>query len=133
VLNAVGSATVTEPIVSVTLPTGLYDAVARLISGGYASRFNLPFSAVDDLQAAVDLVLHSAFRPGEHATLTFCEEDSALAVSISPVGERALLRPHAYEADANANLGSLLARLVDTVTAETEPVAAIVLRKARAT
>lgn len=129
--TAVRSASVAGPTLSVTFPAGRFDGVARLLSAGYASRFDLPFSAVDDLQLAVELVLRSAFRPGEHATLTFAEEEATLALSISPAGSDALRRSHAYDSDADADLGSLLARLVDTVTAESEP-ARIVLRKAAA-
>jgi hypothetical protein len=129
---AVRSAVVTGPTVSVTFPAGRYDAIARLLAAGYAARLDLPFSAVDDLQLAVELLLRSAFRPGDDATLTFTDEGTALALAVSPAGEEALRRPHPYDADANADLGSLLARLVDTVTTETEPVASIVLRKAPA-
>jgi hypothetical protein len=130
--GSIASAAVSEPLVSVTLPGERYMGVARLVTAGIGARLDLPFEAVDDLQLAVELVLAAAFdEQGNPATIAFTSDDSALTIAVSPLEGAILGTTRAgYDAERRVRLRDLLERLVDTVGSETEPVPAIVLRKA---
>ena len=114
---------------SVTLPPGRYVAVARLLSGGFASRLDLPFEAVDSLQLAVELALRAAVPPGEEVTIDFGHDGTTVTLAISPVTAD-VLQTRLGGADDGADLGVLLGRLVDTVEVVADP-PSLVLRASR--
>ena len=116
------------PSVSIALPMGDYVGVARLVAAGVASRLDLPYETVDDLQTAIETVLRSAFGPGDHATVAISSDTRSLCVSIGPVAPGALKRRfHEHDAVDGMDLDALLGRLVDDVTVESEPISSIVL------
>jgi len=114
--------------VSIGLPVDDYVGVARLVAAGFAARLDLRYEAVDDLQTAIETVLRSAFRPGDHATVAISSGGGSLAVAIGPVAPGALKRRfHERDGVDGMDLDGLLGRLVDSVTVESEPISSIVL------
>jgi hypothetical protein len=116
------------PSVSIALPVGDYIGVARLVAAGFATRLDLRYEAVDDLQTAIETVLRTAFGPDDHATVAISSDARSLSVSIGPVAPGALKRRfHEHDAVDGMDLNGLLGRLVDDVTVESEPISSIVL------
>jgi hypothetical protein len=101
--------------VTLTLPIEGYENVARLVSGGLASRLDFGFEAVDDLQLAIELVLRSLPSRSGAVNISLVNEQGSLTVLIGPVGALSLdqrLRPLD---GAGVDLGRSLSRLVDSV------------------
>src|SRR5579862_2390020 len=76
--------------VTLTLPVEGYENVARLVSGGLASRLDFGFEAVDDLQLAIELVLRSLPSRLGTVDVSLVDQDGALTVVIGPVGSLSL-------------------------------------------
>ena len=53
-----------EPI-TIVMPREGYEKVARLVAAGVVSRLGFGYETVDDVQLAVELVLHAASREDE--------------------------------------------------------------------
>jgi hypothetical protein len=103
-----------EPV-TLTLPVEGYENVARLVSGGLASRLDFGFEAVDDLQLAIELVLRSLSARSGTVNISLVAQEGSLTVVIGPVGDLSLdqrLRPLD---GAGVDLGRSLSRLVDAV------------------
>jgi hypothetical protein len=115
--------------VIVTLPTAGYENVARLITGGLASRLDFGFEAVDDLQLAVELVLRSLPARKDAATLAFSEDGDCLWIEITPADGISLERRLERDGDG-VELGASLRRLVDAVALSVGSEPAVVLTKA---
>jgi hypothetical protein len=115
----------------VTLPAAGYENVARLITGGLASRLDFGFEAVDDLQLAVELVLRSLPARRGAATVAFSEDGACLWIEITPAAGVSLDRR--LDRDGNGEgveLGASLRRLVDAVALSDGSEPAVVLTKA---
>ncbi len=134
--GALASSGVREPLVSVTLPVERYMSVARLVTAGVASRLDLPFDTVDDLQLAVELLVAASFAQGQRATISFDGDASRLTISVSPLEARVLDATRAgFDSPAPVRLRDLLEKLVDSVGTSsvgtsTEPEPAVTLQKA---
>ncbi len=113
--------------VSVTLPVVGYENVARLVTGGLASRLDFGFEAVDDLQLAVELVLRALPTRTGSVTLTLKDDGSRLCIEVEPTGGLSLERSLD---GAGVQLGPSLERLVDTVSLTPGDSPSIVLAKA---
>jgi hypothetical protein len=101
--------------VTLTLPVLGYENVARLVSGGLASRLDFGFEAVDDIQLAIELVLRSLPSRSGTVNISLIDREGSLSVVIGPVGDLSLdqrLRPLD---GAGVDLGRSLSHLVDSV------------------
>jgi hypothetical protein len=117
------------PSVTVALPAGDYVGVARLVAAGVATRLDLAYEAVDDLQMAIETVLRSAFDAEDDATIGLVSDGGSLSVSIGPVGPGMLQRRlHEHDVPEGITLEKVLGHLVDSVTMAREPLSSIVLR-----
>jgi len=84
--------------------------LARLMLGGLASQFDLPYEQLDDLQLAVEAVLAEESPAESHVTLRIEAIGDTVAVSIHPgFGDQS----------EGFALERVLATLVDTVTTVT--------------
>jgi hypothetical protein len=126
-VNGVGPDEMTGDGVSVTLPVAGFENVARLVTGGLASRLEFGFEAVDDLQLAVELVLRALPARDGAVTLALTDDGRCLRLEIAPAAGLSLDRSLD---GAGVRLGSSLERLVDTVSLAAVPGPAIVLTKA---
>jgi hypothetical protein len=127
-LRVVRSPLVSEPPVRIALPSPRYVGVARLVAAGVATRLELPYDEVDDLQLALEMALDAVFAEGTQATVTI-DTEPALLVTVGPVAPEVLDR-RLHDADSleRLNLRSVLDRLVDEVAMRTDPFPSIVLR-----
>ena len=115
--------------VAITLPVEGYESVARLVTGGLASRLEFGFETVDDLQLAVELVLRSIPARAATATVSFHHDGRSLCVEIEPVAGLALEQPLRALDGGGIALGDSLERLVDTVELRSGPEPVLVLGK----
>ena len=113
--------------VTITLPAAGYEHVARLVTGGLASRLDFGFEAVDDLQLAVELVLRSLPDRRGSVTLSLVEDGSSLYIEVAPAGGLTLDGSLASLDGAGVALGASLERLVDTVSLTAGDLPAVVL------
>jgi hypothetical protein len=104
----------TDPV-TLTLPVEGYENVARLVSGGFASRLDFGFESVDDLQLAIELVLRSLPSRSGAVRISLAQEDGSLSIAIGPVGNLSLAQRLRPLEGAGVDLGHTLSRLVDTV------------------
>jgi hypothetical protein len=101
--------------VVVLLPVDGFMPVARLVTGGLASRLGFGFETIDDLQLAVELILRSLPDRSGAVELSLRDDGRSLRVAIGPVGGLSLadgLRPLD---GVGVGLGQSLERLVDSV------------------
>jgi hypothetical protein len=117
-----------DPIV-ITLPVEGYEQVARLVTGGLASRLDFGFETVDDVQLAIELVLRSIPERTGSTSLTLINDERCLTVEMSPVPGLTLEQPLRALDGSGMALGASLERLVDSVEIRTEPERALVLCK----
>jgi hypothetical protein len=127
-LRVVRSPLVSEPPVRIALPSPKYVGVARLVAAGVATRLELPYDEVDDLQLALEMTLDAVFAGSTQATVTI-DTEPALLFAVGPVSPDVLDR-RLNEANSleRLNLRSVLDRLVDEVSTRTDPFPSIVLR-----
>ena len=116
--------------VTITLPAAGYEHVARLVTGGLASRLDFGFEAVDDLQLAVELVLRSLPDRRGSVTLSLVEDGSSLHIEVAPAGGLTLDGSLASLDGAGVALGASLERLVDTVSLTAGDIPAVALARA---
>ena len=116
--------------VTITLPAAGYEHVARLVTGGLASRLDFGFEAVDDLQLAVELVLRSLPDRRGSVTLSLVEDGSSLHIEVAPAGGLTLDGSLVSLDGAGVALGASLERLVDTVSLTASDIPAVVLARA---
>jgi hypothetical protein len=117
--------------VVVVLPVDGFTSVARLVTGGLASRLGFGFETIDDLQLAVELILRALPDRRGSVELSLSEDGSSLRLAIQPVGDLSLAAPLQPLDGVGVELGQSLERLADSVelTANGEQ-ASLVLTKA---
>lgn len=124
---ALASRPLSEPLATVELPSEVYVGVARLVTSGVASRFDLGYEDVDDLQLATETLLHVAFGSSGAVTVAIESDDSALYVVVGPVAPN-LLRRRLLDGYESLELRVVLEQLVDGVAERADPDGAIELR-----
>jgi hypothetical protein len=117
-----------DPVV-MTLPIDGYENVARLVTGGLASRLQFGFETVDDIQLAIELVLRSVPGRNGMVTVSLLDDGTNLVVEIGPVGALTLEQPLRALDGSGMELGASLERLVDSVELRAEPSPTVVLRR----
>ena len=111
------------------LPREGYEKVARLVAAGVVSRLGFGYETVDDVQLAIELVLHAAGGARQLVTLRFASDGGELTIEIGGVGELSLEQPLQPLDGAGVELGASLARLVDAVELRADPEPSVVLAK----
>ncbi len=124
---ALASRPLSERLATVELPSGDYVGVARLVTSGVASRLELGYEDVDDLQLATETLLRVAFASGGVITVAIESDDSALYVVVGPAAP-GLLRRRLLDGSQPLELHAVLEQLVDGVTERADPERAIELR-----
>jgi anti-sigma regulatory factor (Ser/Thr protein kinase) len=119
----------TVALVTLVLPREGYERVARLVAAGVASRLGFGYETVDDVQLAIELVLHAVTGENEAVTLRFCTDGTEFTIEIGGIDELSLEQPLNPLDGAGVGLGASLARLVDSVEARESPEASVVLAK----
>jgi hypothetical protein len=118
-----------ENTVSIAVPSGTHTDVVRLVTAGFVSQIGFGFEAIDDVQLAIELVLHSLPTRDGRSTVTLTSGPSGLTASLSAFDE-ATLREHLRGGEEGAlDLLAVIQRLVDSVEIVGGTDAAIVLRK----
>lgn len=101
-------------VITLTLPgDGRFIGVARMVVGGLASRLDLPYEFLDDLQLAVETVVGD-YAAGDEVALEILVRPGAVEVLAAPLDAERI----AAELDAPGSglgLGVLLRRVVDAV------------------
>jgi hypothetical protein len=114
-----------ETLATIAIPTDEYVGVARLVAAGVASRFDLDYAHVDDLQLATETLVRMVLGSGSTpATVTVETDEEALYVVVGPASPEVLQR---RLRDAG-ELRMVLERLVDGVAERTVPDRSIALR-----
>lgn len=107
--------------VALSLPTDRrYLEVARLAFAGIASRLDLGFEDVDDMQLAIESVLGAGLTGADKITLEVGVDDGCLGVWLGPLDEAALVARLPEEGGGIA-LNRLLERLVDSAGVTQRP------------
>jgi hypothetical protein len=119
--------TANEAPVAITLRADGYVGVARLVVAGVATRVGLLFSAVDDLQQAVETTLAAILESAPEATVLI-EVADAMRIAVAPAAPDLLATRLRVDGQEALALGAVLQRLVDGVSFRPEPEPAIVLR-----
>ena len=117
-----------ELVAELVIPAERYVGVARMVVAGVATRLDLPFEDVDDLQLALESVLRVVFDAADEATVRISIGEDAFVVAIEPAGGELLA--HSLRDDElwqSMDLRTLLGRLVDRVAARPGPPPAIEL------
>jgi hypothetical protein len=117
-----------EPI-TIVMPREGYEKVARLVAAGVVSRLGFGYETVDDVQLAVELVLHAVTREDDAVMLRLASEGGELTIEIGGVGALSLEQPLHPLDGAGVELGASLARLVDHVELRRDPEPSVVLSK----
>lgn len=118
-----------ENRVSVVVPAGAFTEVVRLVAAGFASQVGFGFEAIDDVQLAIELVLHSLAPRGDTVTVALVSDASGLTVSVSAFDEASLRHRLREGAPGTLDLLAVIERLVDSVEVHGGEEAAIVLCK----
>jgi hypothetical protein len=119
----------TADTITIVLPREGYEKVARLVAAGVVSRLGFGYETVDDVQLAIELVVHAATGEHEAMTLRLASEGGELTIEIGGVGELSLEQPLHPLDGAGVELGASLARLVDNVELRMDPEPSVVLTK----
>ena len=124
---ALASRPLSERLATVELPSDEYVGVARLVTSGVASRLELGYEDVDDLQLATETLLRVVFGSGRAVTVAIESDDSALYVVVGPAPPD-LLRRKLLDGYGSLELRAVLEQLVDGVAERADPDRAIELR-----
>lgn len=124
---ALASRPLSETLATVELPSDEYVGVARLVTSGVASRLELGYEEVDDLQLATETLLRVVFGSGGAVTVAIESDDSALYVVVGPAPPN-LLRRRLLDGSESLELCAVLEQLVDGVAERADPDGAIELR-----
>ena len=124
---ALASRPLSETLATVELPSEEYVGVARLVTSGVASRFELGYEDVDDLQLATETLLRVVFGSGGAVTVSIENDDAALYVVVGPAAPN-LLRRRLLDDYESLELRAVLEQLVDGVAERADPDRAIELR-----
>jgi hypothetical protein len=124
---ALASRPLSETLATVELPSDEYIGVARLVTSGVASRFELGYEDVDDLQLATETLLRVVFGSGGAVTVAIESDHSALYVVVRPAAPN-LLRRRLLDGHESLELRAVLEQLVDAVAERADPERAIELR-----
>lgn len=104
--------------VAISLPNQRrYLDVARLVFGGAASRLDLGYEDVDDVQLAIESVLTAGLSQDEEIRLELHVEDESLSIWLGPLDGRAL-ESRLHDDGRGIALDRLLGRLVDDARPE---------------
>ena len=115
--------------VTIVLPREGFEKTARLVAAGVVSRLGFGYESVDDVQLAIELVLHAIPGKSEAVTVRLASDGGELTIEIGGIGELSLEQPLQPLDGAGVRLGASLARLVDSVELRNDPEAAVVLAK----
>jgi hypothetical protein len=126
-ISALASRLLSETLATVELPGEEYVGVARLVTSGVASRFDLGYEDVDDLQLATVTLLRVIFASSSAVTVAIESDDSALYVVVGPAAAN-LLRRRLLDGYESLELRAVLEQLVDGVAERADPDRAIELR-----
>jgi len=97
-------------VVTLQLPRGRdFRAVAHLVLGGFATRLDLTYDVLDDIQTAVDELLESGHAASD-VTLALRLADGAVHATVGPFGSDVA---DALRSEGDPGLG--LRRVLDTV------------------
>jgi hypothetical protein len=122
---ALASRQLSETLATLAIPTDDYVGVARLVAAGVASRFDLDYAHVDDLQLATEMLVRVVLgSDGGPASVSVETDDAALYIVVGPAPPDVLQR---RLRDAG-ELRTVLERLVDRVVERTVPDRSIALR-----
>ena len=124
---ALASRPLSETLATVELPSDEYVGVARLVTSGVASRLELGYEDVDDLQLATETLLRVAFGSARTMTVAIESDDAALYVVVGPAAPD-LLRRRLWDGEEPLELRAVLERLVDGVAERAGSDRAIELR-----
>lgn len=116
-------------VVTIVLPREGYEKVARLVAAGVVSRLGFGYETVDDVQLAIELVLHAVTNDSEAVTLRLASDRGELTIEIGDVGELTLEQELHPLDGPGVELGASLSRLVDAVELKTDPEPSVVLAK----
>ena len=117
---ALASRPLSERLATVELPSDEYVGVARLVTSGVASRLELGYEDVDDLQLATETLLRVVFASARAVTVAIESDESALYVVVGPAPPD-LLRRRLLEGYESLELRAVLEQLVDGVAERADP------------
>lgn len=104
--------------VAISLPNQRrYLDVARLVFGGAASRLDLGYEEVDDVQLAIESVLTAGLSHDDEIRLELAVQDARLSIWLGPLDETAL-ESRLHDDGRGIALERLLGRLVDDARPE---------------
>lgn len=104
-------------VVTLQLPRGRdYRAVAHLVLGGFATRLDLTYDVLDDIQTAVDELLERR-DAGPDVTLALRLAEGAVHASVGPFSAGVADELHS-EGEPGLGLRRVLDTVVDGVTVE---------------
>lgn len=103
------------PAVELRIPNERpFHGVARLVVGGLASRHNLSYEALEDLQLALVTVLESdGYAATGEIRVELEVTDEAIGMAIGPVNGDAVRADLQQSSDGDLGLGRLLGTLVE--------------------
>jgi anti-sigma regulatory factor (Ser/Thr protein kinase) len=105
---------VSSGIITLTLPgDGEFVGVARMVVGGLASRLDLSYERLDDLQLAVETVA-GGYAVGEDVTIEILVRPGAIEVLLAPL-DVDRIAAELEDTDGDMLLGVLLPRIVDAI------------------
>lgn len=104
-------------VITLTLPgDGRFVPVARMVVGGLASRLDLPYERLDDLQLAVETAV-GGYGTGEDVTVEIAIRPDAIEILVSPL-DVGRISDELERGGEELSLGALLSRIVDAVGIE---------------
>ena len=96
-----------------------FHGVVRLVVGGLASRHNLSYEALEDLQLALVTVLEGdAYSTAAEIRVELEVTDEAIAMAIGPLNGEAVRADLEQSSDGDLGLGRLLGTLVEDAGVE---------------
>jgi hypothetical protein len=115
-----GAAIPMTDAVSLTVPHArAYYAVIRLVVGGFASRIDLPYEQLEDVQLALESVLtNDAYAAGDAVTVDVRRAAGGLEVTVGPLDGRRLGSELARDLDESGGVD--LRRLLTTLVGRFE-------------
>jgi anti-sigma regulatory factor (Ser/Thr protein kinase) len=104
-------------VVTLQLPRGRdFRAVAHLVLGGFATRLDLTYDVLDDIQTALDELLEQG-DAGSDVTLALRLGDGAVHATVGPFGGRVVDELQS-EGEPGLGLRRVLETVVDDISVE---------------
>jgi len=122
--------TLQENDVSIVLPVEGYANVVRLVTGGFLSRCEFDFEAIDDIQLALDLALRWLPVDGTRVTVRLVADRAGLTIWFGALVAASAERALTDVVRDGLELGTVLGRLVDRIELVDGGAPALILRKA---